>query len=106
MSITVAADVDITRLTPHVDAFVEQAIGYRRCLGVTEPDPHVATWPRTSLRFGAKPRVARPSVDALLRRAAADTRRGAQRAAQNLIELLPNAQFRTIDAESAAAPTC
>lgn len=37
-----------------------------------EPDPHTVRWHAAYRDFGIKPRVARPSVDALVRRAASD----------------------------------
>ena len=43
-----------------------------RAAGPGEPDAHTVRWHAAYRDFGIKPRVARPSVDALVRRAASD----------------------------------
>ena len=70
-AILLAADeVDVARLAPIADTLFAQAHADAR--RVPEPDEHVAHWHQAYLDFGVKPRVARVSVDALVRRAASD----------------------------------
>lgn len=65
-----AEDVDVTRLAPIADSLFAQAHADARSLDATEPDGHVARWHEAYRDFGVKPRLARVSVDALVRRAA------------------------------------
>jgi DNA/RNA-binding domain of Phe-tRNA-synthetase-like protein len=67
-----ADDVDTARLTAVADTLFDEAVAAARSVDQTEPDPHVARWQTAYRDFGVKPRVARPSVDALLRRAASE----------------------------------
>lgn len=70
--VLVATDtVDGARLATVVDDLVAQAHEVARTLGA-DLDPHVARWQDAYRDFGVKPRAARSSVDALIRRAASD----------------------------------
>jgi Uncharacterized conserved protein len=67
----VAADgVDTSQLTATADELFQRAIDEARA--ADEVDAHVLRWQDTYRDFGVKPRVARSSVDALLRRARSD----------------------------------
>lgn len=69
--VLVAADgVDDRRLAAVATTLFDQAVTDARSFG--PDDPHVARWQQAYRDFGVKPRVARPSVDALIRRAASD----------------------------------
>jgi DNA/RNA-binding domain of Phe-tRNA-synthetase-like protein len=71
--ILVASDgVDIGRVATAADTLFDQALADARTIHSTDPDPHVARWQQAYREFGVKPRVARPSVDALIRRATSD----------------------------------
>lgn len=65
-----AEGVEVARLAPIADTLFAQAHAGARSLDATEPDDHVARWHQAYRDFGVKPRVARVSVDALVRRAA------------------------------------
>ena len=67
-----AGDVDIARLAAVADTLFDQAVTAARTIVPNEADPLVARWQQAYRDFGVKPRVARPSVDALIRRAASD----------------------------------
>ena len=67
-----ADDIDLARVTAIVDTLFDRAVADARMIDASEPDSHVARWQQAYSDFGVKPRVARPSVDALLRRAASD----------------------------------
>jgi DNA/RNA-binding domain of Phe-tRNA-synthetase-like protein len=72
-AILVAADdVDVAQVTAVADTLFDQAADDARTADPNEPDRHVARWQQAYREFGVKPRVARPSVDALIRRAASD----------------------------------
>lgn len=67
----VASDkVDPLALAELADTLIEQAMAGARARD--GDDPHVLCWRDAYRDFGVKPRVARSSVDALLRRAASD----------------------------------
>jgi DNA/RNA-binding domain of Phe-tRNA-synthetase-like protein len=69
----VAADhLDLTALAPVAASLSAQAHEAARSLASGEPDAHTARWHQAYRDFGIKPRVARPSADALIRRAASD----------------------------------
>ena len=71
--VLVAADgVDDTRLAAVADTLFDQALLDARSIGPDDLDPHIARWQQAYRDFGVKPRVARPSVDALIRRATSD----------------------------------
>jgi DNA/RNA-binding domain of Phe-tRNA-synthetase-like protein len=71
--ILIAADeVDVSRLAPVVDTLFVQAHERARSVDVNQPDAHTARWHEAYREFGIKPRVARVSVDALVRRAASE----------------------------------
>lgn len=63
-----ADDVDPVRLATAADHLVREAAASAR----TDDDAHVRRGQDAYRDFGVKPRVARPSVDALLRRAGSD----------------------------------
>lgn len=67
-----ADDVDVARLAPVADTLVAQAHADARSLDANEPDGHIARWHHAYRDFRIKPRVARVSVDALVRRAVSD----------------------------------
>lgn len=67
-----ADDVDVRSLDAHASALMTEAHAMARAMITDQVDPHVARWHDAYLDFGVKPRVARPSVDALLRRARSD----------------------------------
>ena len=67
--VLVASDaVDRAAVSSVVDEWFAAAVADARALD-GEVDPHVARWHEAFRDFGVKPRMARPSVDALLRRA-------------------------------------
>lgn len=71
--ILVAADhVDVAALTAVAERLHAEAHEVVRSQVPGEPDEHTARWHQAYRDFGIKPRVARPSVDALVRRAASD----------------------------------
>ena len=71
--ILVAADhVDTAGLASIAERLHDEAHEVARSLDPGEPDAHTARWHEAYRDFGIKPRVARPSVDALVRRAASD----------------------------------
>ena len=73
-AILVAADnVDVGGLRTAADMLVAQAIESALRSVTEEPIGHVALWHAAYRDFGVKPRVARASVDALMRRAASDS---------------------------------
>jgi DNA/RNA-binding domain of Phe-tRNA-synthetase-like protein len=61
--------LDQAQLAPVAAALFEQAVTSARTAGTQEPDQHALKWQHAYRDFGVKPRDARPSVDALLRRA-------------------------------------
>lgn len=67
-----ADDVDVRALDDRASTLMAEAHAVARAISADQPDPHVARWHAAYLDFGVKPRVARPSVDALLRRARSD----------------------------------
>lgn len=67
-----ADDVDVIRLVPIADMLFAQAHADARSLDSNDADEHIARWHQAYRDFGIKPRVARVSVDALVRRAASD----------------------------------
>lgn len=72
--ILVAADrVDTARLAGVADMLFDRAVADARAIEPGELDQHIALWQLAYRDFGVKPRVARPSVDALIRRAVSDT---------------------------------
>jgi DNA/RNA-binding domain of Phe-tRNA-synthetase-like protein len=73
-AILVAADeVDHDRLaTVAGDRFTE-AVTALRGMDQGQPDEHIARWHQAYRDFGVKPRIARVSVDALIRRARSDS---------------------------------
>ncbi|CAB4897505.1 unannotated protein [freshwater metagenome] len=69
----VAADsVDVEALAPAASRLLAEATEFARSLDPAEPDEHIARWHDAYRDFGVKPRVARVSVDALIRRATSD----------------------------------
>jgi DNA/RNA-binding domain of Phe-tRNA-synthetase-like protein len=69
----VAADlVETADLGPVAERLHAEAHGSARSDGSGEPDAHTVRWHAAYRDFGVKPRVARPSVDALIRRAASE----------------------------------
>lgn len=71
--ILVAADrVDTAGLDAVATPLHMEAHESARATGSGEPDAHTVRWHAAYRDFGVKPRVARPSVDALVRRAASD----------------------------------
>lgn len=69
----VAADhVDPSQMGAMADELFQQALESAR--GADEVDGHVLRWQDAYRDFGVKPRVARASVDALIRRAGSDNR--------------------------------
>jgi DNA/RNA-binding domain of Phe-tRNA-synthetase-like protein len=64
-------DVDADGLHRVADALIEHAVGAVRSGG--GDDAHVLRWQDAYRDFGTKPRIARSSVDALLRRAASES---------------------------------
>jgi DNA/RNA-binding domain of Phe-tRNA-synthetase-like protein len=71
--VLVAADhVDSTALAAVAARLHADAHDAVRAAGTGEPDAHTVRWHAAYRDFGIKPRVARPSVDALVRRAASD----------------------------------
>ncbi|HWL45783.1 MAG TPA: phenylalanine--tRNA ligase beta subunit-related protein [Ilumatobacter sp.] len=69
----VAADrVDVTALAAVAAHLHAQAHDAARTSAPGEPDAHTARWHQAYRDFRIKPRVARPSIDALVRRAASD----------------------------------
>lgn len=66
----IAGEVDPTGLAALADELVERAVAAARSL--EGDDPHVLRWRDAYRDFGVKPRVARSSVDALLRRAVSE----------------------------------
>lgn len=72
--VLVAVDsVDVARLAGSAEALFDRAVTEARAIGAGDPDPHVALWQQAYREFGVKPRVARPSVDALVRRACSES---------------------------------
>ena len=65
-------DVAPDTLRSVADEFVDQAEAHARNRAVDDVDDHVAQWHAAYREFGVKPRVARVSVDALVRRAVTD----------------------------------
>ncbi len=73
-AILIAADhVDVARLAAVTDTLFAQAHVCARSLDTNETDQHIARWHGAYRDYGVKPRVARVSVDALIRRAASDS---------------------------------
>lgn len=71
--IFVAADhVDAVALTGIAERLHDEAHEAVRSIEPGTPDAHTVRWHDAYRDFGIKPRVARPSVDALVRRAASD----------------------------------
>jgi len=71
--ILVAADrIDTAALASIAERLHVEAHEVARSIDPGEPDAHTARWQQAYRDFGIKPRVARPSVDALVRRAASD----------------------------------
>lgn len=72
-AILVAADhVDSAAVTGVAERLHAEAHESVRSHEVSEPDAHTVRWHQAYRDFGIKPRVARPSIDALVRRAASD----------------------------------
>lgn len=65
-----ADDIDASQIAATADGLFHQAIDAARA--ADEVDGHALCWQDAYRGFGVKPRVARSSVDALLRRAASD----------------------------------
>lgn len=65
-------DVDHARIGTATDALFARAHAVALTHDPQEPDAHIARWHQAYRDFGVKPRVARVSVDALIRRAASD----------------------------------
>ena len=71
--ILVAADgFDATRLAGAAAKLFDAAVADATANRPDDLDPHVARWHQAYRDFGVKPRVARPSVDALIRRASSE----------------------------------
>lgn len=71
--ILVAADrVDVGALAAVAEEMIAEATASARGLDLAAPDDHIARWHQAYRDFGVKPRVARVSVDALVRRAHSD----------------------------------
>lgn len=71
--ILVAGDqVDVAALAPVAEQLLADAHAAARTVGSGELDAHTARWQEAYRDFGVKPRVARPSSDALIRRAASE----------------------------------
>jgi DNA/RNA-binding domain of Phe-tRNA-synthetase-like protein len=71
--VLVAAElVDPTALAAVAERLHAGACAAVRAVSSGEPDAHTVRWHAAYRDFGIKPRVARPSVDALVRRAASD----------------------------------
>ena len=71
--IWVAADhVDTTALAPIAERLHADAHAAVRSSGLAETDAHTTRWHEAFRDFGVKPRVARPSSDALVRRAVSE----------------------------------
>ena len=71
--VLVAAEhVDASELGDVAEQLLSQAHDVVRASGTSEPDAHTARWHDAYRGFGIKPRVARPSVDALVRRVASE----------------------------------
>ena len=71
--VLVAAEhVDPSELAEVAERLHADAHTAVRAVGSGEPDAHTVRWHAAYRDFGIKPRVARPSVDALVRRAASD----------------------------------
>jgi DNA/RNA-binding domain of Phe-tRNA-synthetase-like protein len=69
----VAAEwIDTTALAGVAERLHDEAHQAVRAIGSGEPDAHTVRWQAAYRDFGVKPRVARPSVDALVRRAASE----------------------------------
>ena len=64
--------VDTAGLEAVAEGLHMEAHESTRATGASEPDAHTMRWHAAYRDFGVKPRVARPSVDALVRRAASD----------------------------------
>lgn len=72
-AVLVAADrLDLTRMSVAADALIDQAHSVAGGVLEGDVDRHVELWHQAYRDFGVKPRTARVSVDALLRRAATD----------------------------------
>ena len=72
-AILVATDeVDPAPLAPTADDLFAEALEVARDIDTSGPDEHIARWHRAYRDFGVKPRVARVSVDALVRSAVSD----------------------------------
>lgn len=68
-----AEAVDASALAATADELFQQAVESVTAEAAAEhPGDHVILWQQTYRDFGVKPRVARPSVDTLLRRAASE----------------------------------
>ncbi len=67
-----AEDVDPQELAQVAERMHGDACDAVRASPSSEPDAHTLRWHAAYRDFGIKPRVARPSVDALVRRAASD----------------------------------
>ena len=72
VSLVAADHLDVAALASVAESLHAQALEAARSLASGEPDAHTARWHQAYRDFGIKPRVARPSVDALIRRAASD----------------------------------
>jgi DNA/RNA-binding domain of Phe-tRNA-synthetase-like protein len=70
--VLVAGHVDTPALAAIAEGLHAEANESARAADSAETDPHVQLWHAAYRDFGVKPRVARPSVDALLRRAASE----------------------------------
>lgn len=67
-----ADDVDARALASIADTLFDRAVTDARTIDAGDLDPHVVRWQQAYRDFCVKPRVARPSVDALIRRATSD----------------------------------
>ena len=70
-AVLVAVDhTDVASLASEAERLLSLAIADAAGHDPDRPDPHVEMWQQAYREFGVKPRVARPSVESLLRRAA------------------------------------
>lgn len=72
VTLLAADDVDVASLAEAAATLFDQAHATARGRDGDSTDPHVTRWHDAYSDFGVKPRVARPSVDALLRRAVSE----------------------------------
>jgi DNA/RNA-binding domain of Phe-tRNA-synthetase-like protein len=65
-------DVDVAGLATVAEELLDEAEAAARAADGAEPDEHVDRWRQAYRDFGVKPRVARASADALIRRAGSE----------------------------------